>query len=102
MDKNDRAFPDILAVDPVGCGCTECIIGEYVNEDIWTSRATAADLAAVLSGEVGNNTSSSLFRLVLTNYFSEKSANDFVELLQEELELELPRINTDNILDNVW
>ena len=24
---------DLLAVDPVGCGCTECIIGEYIPAD---------------------------------------------------------------------
>ena len=40
-----------VAVDPHGCGCTECLIGQYVPEE----RATPAQLVAVLTGEIGNN-----------------------------------------------
>ena len=50
------AFPDILAVDPKGCGCTECATGEYVNEDTYTEQATKGDLLRLINGEVGLNT----------------------------------------------
>jgi len=87
-----KAYPDILAVDPYNCGCTECIIGEYVNENVWVKNATAADVAAVLSGDVRNNTYSSLFDLVFTSSFSDSSATDFVRRLKVEFENELEAV----------
>ncbi|MER5891114.1 hypothetical protein ABT160_45500 [Streptomyces sp. NPDC001941] len=43
----------ITAVDPPGCGCTECLTGQYAPLD----QATAQDIAALLSGQVSNHTS---------------------------------------------
>lgn len=44
----------VLAIDPYECGCTECIVGEYVP----LRSATADQIAALLRGELGNNTGS--------------------------------------------
>ncbi|MFD5631614.1 hypothetical protein [Streptomyces sp. NPDC127072] len=40
-----------IAVDPPGCGCTECLTGEYVPLD----QATPAQLVALHIGAIGNN-----------------------------------------------
>lgn len=42
-----------LAIDPVGCGCTECLVGEYVPIE----RATSEQVLALAKGEIGDNTS---------------------------------------------
>ncbi|MFJ9521280.1 hypothetical protein ACIRPK_23895 [Kitasatospora sp. NPDC101801] len=42
----------LLAIDPADCGCTECIIGEYVP----LRYATADQIVRLLKGELGNNT----------------------------------------------
>jgi hypothetical protein len=44
----------VLAIDPYDCGCTECLVGEYVP----LRAATAMQIAALLRGELGNNTGS--------------------------------------------
>lgn len=49
----------IIAVDPIGCGCTECLVGEYkpitdVNE---------AEAEALLLGLIRNNTGMSAMGL---------------------------------------
>jgi hypothetical protein len=44
-----------IAIDPPGCGCTECIIGEYVPLD----EATPAQIADLLAGRIVDNTNSS-------------------------------------------
>lgn len=98
MDEYAKKFPDILAVDPTGCGCTECIIGEYVNEDEWVANATVYDVAAVVSGDVGNNTLNSTFDLIMTTYFTDYRIQDFVRSLKDELEREFQRINLDRML----
>lgn len=41
----------LLAIDPVGCGCTECLIGEYKPVD----QATADDMLALFLGELRDN-----------------------------------------------
>lgn len=40
------------AIDPKGCGCTECIIGEYVPMD----EASALEWLRVLTGDIDNHT----------------------------------------------
>lgn len=97
-NENLRAFPDILAVDPSTCGCTECIIGEYVNEDEWLEKANVYDVAAIVSGDVGNNTYNSTFDLVMGNYFSDYKIQDFIRKLKEQIEHEFKVMNLDNML----
>ena len=41
-----------LAIDPEGCGCTECIIGEYVPLE----QVTSTEVARLLLGTIGNHT----------------------------------------------
>jgi hypothetical protein len=78
------AFPDILAVDPRGCGCNECATGEYVNEDTYTERATKGDLLRLINGEVGLNTySDNLGRFIFWSSFDTDSARKFTDELQE-------------------
>lgn len=40
-----------VAIDPPGCGCTECLTGECVPLD----RATDAQLELMLQGKIRNN-----------------------------------------------
>jgi hypothetical protein len=40
------------AIDPPGCGCTECLSGEYVPLD----QATDREVELMLKGEIRNNT----------------------------------------------
>lgn len=47
-----------IAIDPVGCGCTECMTGEYVPLEDASSR----DIYDMLMGYVGNNTGIDLDR----------------------------------------
>lgn len=42
----------LTAIDPPGCSCTECIIGEYVPLD----QATAENVRALFAGELRDNT----------------------------------------------
>lgn len=42
----------LLAIDPSGCGCTECLSGEYKPLD----QATDEDIAALLGGVLSDNT----------------------------------------------
>jgi hypothetical protein len=78
------AFPDIRAVDPKGCGCTECATGEYVNEDTYVAQATKGDLLRLINGEVGLNTySDDLGRFIFWSSFDTDSARKFTDELQE-------------------
>ncbi|MEV7123930.1 hypothetical protein [Kitasatospora griseola] len=45
--------PDLIAIDPWDCGCTECIIGEYVP----LAQATPEQILRMLRGELRNHTS---------------------------------------------
>ena len=46
------SFARVVQIDPVGCGCTECIVGEYVPLD----QATDEQVAAMLRGELSDAT----------------------------------------------
>lgn len=46
----------VIAVDPSGCGCTECITGEYVP----LQDATVELLHGIATGRVANNTYSAV------------------------------------------
>ncbi|WP_114906802.1 hypothetical protein [Ornithinimicrobium murale] len=41
-----------LAIDPRGCGCTECLVGEYIP----AQSATREHLRLVATGRMRNNT----------------------------------------------
>jgi hypothetical protein len=97
-NENLRVFPDILAVDPSGCGCTECSIGEYVNEDAWAEKANAYDVAAILNGDVKNNTHNSTFDLVMGTYFSDYEVREFVRKLKEKIERDFDDIDLEDML----
>lgn len=50
FNSDDRAgWP--IAIDPPGCGCTECIIGQYKPLD----EATQEQIVDMLTGRIGNN-----------------------------------------------
>lgn len=50
FDPSDRAnWP--IAIDPPGCGCTECIIGQYKPLD----ESTQEQVVDMLAGRIGNN-----------------------------------------------
>lgn len=42
----------VLAIDPPGCGCTECILGEYIPID----QADERHIVDMLRGRTQNNT----------------------------------------------
>lgn len=42
----------LIAIDPPGCGCTECIVGEYKPFD----EASPEELEMMLRGRLRNNT----------------------------------------------
>lgn len=44
--------PTLTAIDPLGCGCTECMTGEYVPLD----KATDDHIRALFRGELRDNT----------------------------------------------
>lgn len=47
---------ELIAIDPPGCGCTECITGEYVP----LNEATEEQITQMLVGKVRNNTAQQL------------------------------------------
>ncbi|MCX4821604.1 hypothetical protein OG883_17245 [Streptomyces sp. NBC_01142] len=59
----------LIAVDPIGCGCTECMAGGYVP----LNRANAAHVAALLTGRLRNHTGATF--QVSADYELEPGAN---------------------------
>ncbi len=47
-----REDSKLIAVDPNGCGCTECLVGEYIPLE----RATNQHLRDLISGKLRNHT----------------------------------------------
>ena len=63
----------VRAIDPPGCGCTECIIGEYVPLD----RATPKQVARMLRGKIANNLSSSTTIVLSWSWVGSNAAIDW-------------------------
>lgn len=51
-ESSVREDSKLIAVDPNGCGCTECMMGEYIPLD----RATNQHLRDLISGKLRNHT----------------------------------------------
>lgn len=57
----------VIAVDPWDCGCTECIIGEYVP----LRMATDDQIADLLAGRLRNNLNSgTVLEVTVTHEFT--------------------------------
>jgi len=82
---SERNLPKVEAVDPTGCGCTECLIGEYLQEEFWYHRANRADVIALLRGEVRNNTYYPLARLLDPYYYTDEDVKEMLIQVREEL-----------------
>jgi hypothetical protein len=78
-----KAYKKILAVDPAGCGCTECIVGEYVPADQWKWQATDGDIKALLLQRVANHTDVDLTALIEETEFSDDSALRFQKYIKD-------------------
>lgn len=63
-----------LAIDPRGCGCTECIIGEYIPAE----KATREHLRLLAVGEMANHTYEQGTVLLRRPYPSEEHGGDLV------------------------
>jgi hypothetical protein len=98
MTENKRAFPDILAVDPRGCGCNECSFYEYVPFERFIASANAYDLEAFASGEISNNTyERSTLHVILNTSWDTESATEWVEQFILKLSEDLPSLNLPTI-----
>jgi hypothetical protein len=54
-----------IQIDPAGCGCTECLTGEYVPLDL----ATAEQMQAMLAGTVRNATSEDFTLVTIAKHY---------------------------------
>jgi hypothetical protein len=52
-------------IDPYGCGCTECLTGEYVP----LNRATAEQVFALLAGDISDATGETFTRTIVTTFY---------------------------------
>lgn len=86
-DFDKRSFPDVLAVDPNGCGCTECLIGEYVPFERWVALATPGDVKALMVGDVKNNTYDYLRNITVMGAYeySDRDTKDYLVHVLDEL-----------------
>jgi hypothetical protein len=56
----------VIAIDPAGCGCTECLTGQYVPLDL----ATREQVLKMLRGKLRNHTGESF---TITSEYSGRS-----------------------------
>jgi hypothetical protein len=57
-------MPNPRAIDPPGCGCTECLIGEYVPLD----RATNTQIRQMTAGEIADHTGGDWETVTITHF----------------------------------
>ncbi len=80
MSLIDRNGP--IAIDPPGCGCTECLTGEYVPLE----RATRQQILDLFAGHLRDNTGSGVeFTVVVSvnegDYTWKLSAADLIQAI---------------------
>jgi len=75
----DYSPPVVIAIDPKGCGCTECLVGEYVP----LQRASKQQIAAMLRGDLYNHTSATFD--ITVAYTVEGFENSLVGALPHEV-----------------
>jgi hypothetical protein len=63
-----------IAVDPWGCGCTECITGEYVP----LRRATDDNVADLLAGRIANHLDNGTELDVMVTYRTDSTGRNTV------------------------
>lgn len=96
-----RNLPDIIAVDPLGCGCNECSFGEYVPEDVWYEKANVDDVVALLNGEVGVNIySEELYDLTIETYYkyNDYEVSEFLKRVRSQLMRDLGTVTPESFL----
>jgi hypothetical protein len=49
---SDTGYPRVTAIDPIGCGCTECLTGEYVPLE----EATDEQVRRMVNGVIRDHT----------------------------------------------
>lgn len=102
MDMN-RAFPHIVAVDPTNCGCTECIVGEYVPLQDYLERANAHDLMAIIEEDVTLHTyAPSVLDFILNECFQTESAQRFVVRFHDTIEDELKSMSFSHLVEDSY
>ena len=62
-DSQSDSDNQITAIDPVGCGCLECMTGEYVPFD----NATSDQIIGMIRGDIANHTDYETVEEVLDN-----------------------------------
>lgn len=63
MPFDDDDEIKVIAVDPVGCGCLECEVGDYVPFDY----ATSDQIIDMIRGDIANHTDYETVEEVLDN-----------------------------------
>lgn len=81
---DERVNDDYVAVDPVRCGCTQCIVGDYIPEENWEPRS--GDIYGLVSGGISNHTNNSDFGLVFQSSFKDYAAKQFITEMEEEFD----------------
>jgi hypothetical protein len=84
-----RISDSYVAVDPVGCGCTECLIGEYIPYDRWREEGGIGDVAAVFNGNISNHSNYSDFNFAFNSPRFDPEINQFIEGVKDNCFTEL-------------
>ncbi|MCZ1012049.1 hypothetical protein [Streptomyces lydicus] len=83
MEERTDMPSDPTAVDPYGCGCTECLTGEYIPLE----RATEVHIADMLAGRLRNHTGTTFH---LTADYTIEPNTTLPELTPERLTITCP------------
>lgn len=97
MDTEKRAYPNVKAVDPYSCICTECAVYDHVAERFWVSYALPADIKAFIRGDIKNNTNDTVFWVVCENYYEAEETQIFIQKLKERVAENFLEIELENL-----